>query len=396
MLKRWKRIVLILAALVALAQLPFIYRRVQIGNLSQRIARLNVNRTPLESPRYRDLAGVIHVHTVLGGHSTATFEELIQGSRGLDFVILTEHTADLIDTAAMTLNGTYGGVLFVGGNELDTASGDRMLLIPGTAEAFERRMTMTPAFLAPFQKEGRLAFVTYPERFTTWYSTFDGVEVFNLNTNSKKMNYPLFFLDALWSYGKYPELTLAGHLSRPDENLQKFDEVARKRRITLFAGSDAHSNLGFHLFGDDAGNKHLGLKFDSYATIFRIVRTHVLLERDKTLTQQSLLDALREGHCFIGFDVLSDTSGFSFSAGDKIMGDETTLEEAPGLKVAVPQSARIVLFKDGHKISEAPEVREMGFMPKERGTYRVEVFLDSLGKPFDRLPWIVSNPIYVK
>lgn len=396
MLKRWKKIALILVSLIALAQIPFIYRRIQIGRLSQRIARLNVNRTPLESRRYKDLAGAIHVHTALGGHSTATFEELIAGAKGLDFVILTEHTADLVDTAAMTLNGTYGGVLFVGGNELDTGSGDRLLLIPGTGEAFARRMTMTPAFIEPFQKEGRLAFVTYPERFTTWYSAFDGVEVFNLNSNTKNMGYVSFFLDALWSYRKYPELTLAMHLSRPDENLRKFDEVARKRRITLFAGSDAHSNLGFHLFGDDSGNKHFNLKFDDYATVFRILKTHVLLERDKTLTQQALLNALRAGHSFIGFDVLSETQGFSFSAGDKIMGDETTLSDTLQLKVAIPQSARIVLLKDGTGVSEASDVREMLFQPKERGTYRVEVFLDSLGHPFDRLPWIISNPIYVR
>ena len=396
MLKRWKKTALIVAALVTCAQIPFIYRRVQFGKLSHRIALLNVNRTPLESPRYKDLAGAIHVHTAMGGHSTATFEELIEGSKGLDFVILTEHTADLIDTAAMTLNGTYGGVLFVGGNELDTASGDRMLLIPGTAAAFARRMTMTPAFIAPFQKEGRLAFVTYPERFTTWYSTFDGVEVFNLNSNTKKMNFVLFFLDALWSYGKYPELTLAKHLSRPDDNLRKFDEVASKRRLTLFAGNDAHSNLGFHLVGDDSGNKHFNLKFDRYATIFRIVRTHVLLDRDKTLTQQSLLDALRDGHCFIGLDMLSDTSGFSFSTGGRIMGDEIPLAEMPAFKVATPQSSRIVMFKDGRRVSETPGVREMVFQPRERGSYRVEVFLDSLGKPFDQLPWIISNPIYVK
>lgn len=395
-MKRLKKIALILVALVVLAQLPFIYRRVQIGKLSQRIAALRANDGALEDPRYRDLAGAIHVHTALGGHSTASFDELIKGAKGLDFVVLTEHTADLIDTAALTLNGTYGGVLFVGGNELDTASGDRLLLIPGTAEAFRRRMTMTPAFIEPFQKEGRLAFVTYPERFTTWYSTFDGIEVFNLNSNARETSYARFFLDALWSYRKYPELTLATHLSRPDAYLQKFDEVAAKRRITLFAGSDAHSNIGFHLVGDDAGNKHFNLKFDEFATIFRIVRTHVKLAQGKALTQENLLDALRVGHCFIGFDVLSDTKGFSFSTGEKIMGDETTLAEAPNFNVAVPQNARIVLFKDGGKISEVRDARALSFQPKERGAYRVEVFLDSLGKPFGQLPWIISNPIYVK
>jgi hypothetical protein len=394
MWKRWKRTVLALVAIAALAQIPFIYRRIQIGKLSQRIASLNANRTPLDTPRYKELSGAIHVHTALGGHSSATFDELIAGSKGLDFVVLTEHTADLIDTAAMTLNGTYGGVLFVGGNELDTASGDRMLLLPGTGEAFVRRMTMTPAFIEPFQKEGRLAFVTYPERFTTWYSNFDGVEVFNLNTNARQASYVSLLFDALWSFRKYPELTMAKHLSRPVENLKKFDEVARKRRITLFAGSDAHSNIGFHLVGDDSGNKHFNLKFDDYATIFRIVRTHVLLERDTPLTQQSLLEALRQGHCFIGFDVLGDTKGFSFSAGDKNMGDQVGLAEV--LKVKTPQSARIVLLKDGIPISEVEDTREMNFQPKERGAYRVEVFQSSLGRPFDNLPWIMSNPIYVK
>jgi len=396
MRKRWKKVVFILVVLVAFAQTPFIYRRVQIGRLSERIAQLNAAGTKAENPGYKDLAGAIHVHTSLGGHTNATFEELIQGSKGLDYVILTEHTADLIDTAAMTLNGTYGGVLFVGGNELDTASGDRMLLIPGTHEAYQRRMTMTPAFIAPFQSEGRLAFVTYPERFTTWYSNFDGVEIFNLNTNARQASYLPLFFDALWSYASYPELTFARHLSRPDEYLRKFDEIAKKRRITLFAGSDAHSNIGFHLVGDDSGNKHFNLKFDDYPTIFRIVKTHVLLQRDKELTQQSLLEALRQGHSYIGFDVLSDSKGFSFAAGDKIMGDQAALSDTLALKVVAPQESRIVLLKDGTKVTEVAKGRELVFKPTEGGAYRVEVFMDSLGSPFDRLPWILSNPIYVK
>jgi hypothetical protein len=200
----------------------------------------------------------------------------------------------------------------------------------------------------------------------------------------------------LWSYWKYPELTLARHLSRPDADLEKYDTVARRRRLTLFAGSDAHSNIGYHVFGDDSGNKFFSLKFDHFDSIFRIVRTHVLIASDKMLTQETLLDALRQGHAFVGFDVLSDTKGFSFTSGPRIMGDELPLSEAANLKVNVPQVARIVLLKDGARISEAANTREMMFAPKERGAYRVEVFLDSLGKPFDRMPWILSNPIYVR
>ncbi len=48
---------------------------------------------------------------------------------------------------------------------------------------------------------------------------------------------------------------LASYFKRPDENLRKFDGIAAKRNVSLVAGTDAHSNIGFHLFGDDAGNK---------------------------------------------------------------------------------------------------------------------------------------------
>ncbi len=393
-MKRWKKIALLLVVVTAITQIPFVVRRARFSRLSSEIAQRNAGRTRLQDPRFTDFPGVIHVHTSLGGHSSATFEELIAGAKGLSFVILTEHTSDLMDTAALTLNGVYGGVLFVGGNELDTHTSDRLLLIPGTAEAYTRRNTETPEFLPPFQKEGRLAFVTYPDRFSSWDTAFDGIEVFNLNSNARKANLPLLLFDILWSYWRYPELTLTAHLSRPDAYLQKFDEISRQRKITLFAGSDAHSNLGYHLIADDAGNKHIRLKFDDYAMIFRIVRTHVLLPRETKLTQETLLAALKQGHCFVGFDALGDTAGFSFESGDRIMGDDASL--GTELRIQTPQSARMVLFKDGVKVTETNDSREMRFKPNMPGTYRVEAFMDSLGSPFDSLPWIMSNPIYVR
>lgn len=395
-MKRRKKIAFALLVLAVLSQIPFLYRHIQIERLSKRIAALNENRK-FHDPPYQDLTGVIHVHTALGGHSRATLEELIEGAKGLDYVVITEHTANLLDTAALTLNGTYEGTLFVGGNELDTHTSDRLLLIPGTHEAYLRRNIETPEFLPPFQKEGRLAFVAYPDRFRSWNTAnVDGIEVFNLSTSTRDVNYVLFIFDMLWAYGDHSDLTLATHLSRPDGNLKKYDESAKTRRLTLFAGSDAHSNIGLHLLGDETGKKFVGLKFDNYADVFRVVRTHVLLENGKTLKQETLLEALKQGHCYIGFDVLGDTKGFSFSAGWKIQGDEIKLADGLSLTVTVPLDSRIVLLKDGQQVSEAGSTHELAFTPKEPGTYRVEVYLDALGKPFDRLPWIMSNPIYVR
>jgi len=152
--------------------------------------------------------------------------------------------------------------------------------------------------------------------------------------------------------------------------------------------------------GDDAGNKIINLKIDRYQTIFGTMRNHVLLEKDKPLTTENLLQALKSGRVFVGLDALSDTKGFSFTAANgaesKTMGDEIALTEDTSLKIAAAQTARFVVFKNGEKIHEAAGAREIVFPIKEKGTYRAEVYLDALGEPFDKMPWIISNPIYVR
>ena len=401
-MKLWKKILLVLLAIILLVQIPFIFNRFQTGKLAEKIAALKDERTIPVNRNYRDFKGAIHVHTSLGGHSTGNFDELIEGAsvNELDFVVMTEHTAADYDTSALTLNGVYKNTLFVGGNELDTKSGDRFLLIGSDADAQTANLLETPEFLQKAHLKNQAAFVTYPRNFNSWDSDFDGTEIFSLHTNAKKMSVFTFPFDVIWSYGAYPELTLANYFVRPDANLQKYDEMTARRKLTLFAGSDAHSNIGFHLLGDDAGNKFLDFKFDDYALIFRLVRTHILLEKDKPLTRENLIDALRRGHTFAGFDCLSATDGFSFTAENgaeqKIQGDEIALQNGVKLRANAPQTARFVIYKNGEKIFESGENTEAVFETKETGAYRTEVYLDALGSPFDKMPWIISNPIYVR
>jgi hypothetical protein len=401
-MKFWKKILLGLLVVLLLAQIPFVYNRFQTANLATKIAEFDASRINLSDPNFNEYKGIIHVHTSLGGHSTGHFDELISGAsaNALDFIIMTEHFSPLFDTSALTLRGVYGKTLFVGGNEIDTADADRFLMIAGGAEAAGFAAQKTDDVLEKIHADGKIAFITYPEKFKSWNSNFDGIEVFSLHTNAKNMNPAAFLLDALWSFSSYPELTMANYFARPDENLSKFDEIAAHRKITLFAGSDAHSNLGFHIFGDDAGNKIINFKFDDYATVFRLVRTHVLLEKDKPMTEVNLIEALKNGRAFVGFDVLSDTSGFSFAAENgterKIQGDEIALQNGVKLKIAAPQIARFVVFRNGEKVYEEAAKTEIVFEAKEKGAYRTEVYLDSLGSPFDAMPWILSNPIYVK
>lgn len=401
MKKFLKRAFLVILILLVVVQIPFIYRRYKLGRLAERIAQLQAARVEPTNTGFTDYKGVIHVHTGIGGHSTGRFDELLDGARAnaLDFVVMTEHATPRYDTAGLTLNGVYEGTLFIGGNEMNTAD-DRFLLVPGGADAASFSKIGSPVFLEKIHAENRLAFITYPETHKDWGTNFDGIEVFSLHTAAKQINPLPVIFDAIWSYPAYPDLTLAQYLSRPDANLRQFDEIAATRRISLFAGIDAHSNLGFHLMGDDAGGKILNLKFDRYATIFRLFRIHVLLPKDKPLTRESLVEAMKNGHYYTGFDTLGDSRGFMFAAESggsaAVMGDEIALSGAVRLKLAAPVPARFVVFRNGEKFNESAAVTEASLDISEKGTYRVEAYLDQLGSPFDKMPWVMSNPIYVK
>jgi hypothetical protein len=214
--------------------------------------------------------------------------------------------------------------------------------------------------------------------------------------------------DLLWTYPSYPELMLAKSWTRPDANLAKFDEIAAQRRISLFAGTDAHSNIGFHIFGDNAGNKPLGIKLDPYETIFRMARIHVLIEKDKEFNRENLIEAIRGGRYFVGFDVLGDSAGFRFTvtaAGKSEEGDVFPYRDGAWLKAETNQDpiARFVLYRDGEAIVDSKEqyTNSLEFPIQKPGVYRVEVYRDWLGTPygsapFDKMPWIISNPIYLR
>lgn len=392
-----KLLLLVLAVLIAL-QVPFIYRRYQLGKVAEKVSASDASRILRTDDKFDEYIGIIHAHTFLGGHSNAKFDELIKGANeaGVDFVMMTEHWSDDYDTAALTLNGKYGRTLFIGGNEIDTANGDRFLMIPGSSEAASLRKLSTDAVLAKLHSEQRVGLITYPERYNSWNAAFDGIEVFSLHTSAKAINKFTGPFDIIWSGRAYPQLTFAQYFRRPDANLAKFDEASQKRRVTLFAGTDAHSNIGFHLFGDDAGHKFLNFKLDPYAFSFSLARVHILLAKGTPLTRESATEAVKLGRYFIGIDGIGDTSGFRFSAGEANFGDEAAAANVQQIKVFVPVTSRVVLLKSGSKIDERPATGDISFATDGAGVYRVEVYRDDLGEAFSKMPWIMSNPIYLR
>jgi hypothetical protein len=403
---RVRKILLISLALILVSQIPFVYRRYRLMRLQAAINTLNSSRSIESSAEFVEYKGVVHVHSFLGGHSDGTFQEIISAAQAnnLHFVVMTEHVENEIDTAQMTLSGTHGGVLFINGNELNTSNDERLLLIPG-----DHSLTTSPALSTSevntnVHARGALSFVAYPAEFKSWNEGFDGMEVYNVFTNSKRINLALAFFDALWSQRVYPNLLFANYLERPSQSLNKWDELTTKRKIVAIAGNDSHANVGLQL-NDSSGKLLVGVQLDPYETSFRLVRIHLLvpsrgLSDKNELTSEALISALRQGHCFIGFDLLGDTSGFRFEAvnsnGRKIQGDEIPFEPGTRLKVLLPVTGRIQLFRNGEVFLDESGVKSKEVTVTEKGVYRVEVNLPQLGKLAGNASWILSNPIYVR
>ena len=404
-MKPGKKLLLVLLLAVLLSQIPFAYRRYKLGRLHSAIQLINSDRVQETSDSsFAEYKGVVHVHSFLGGHSNGNFADIIAAAKSnqLSFVVLTEHTANDFNTAAMTLKGPHAGILFVNGNETSGTNSDRLLLFPGDESEDAGTRLTTQEIISKAKSRASLAVVAYPQDFKSWDATgYDGVEVYNVYTNARQINPFVMFFDGLWSFRSYPELLFANFYRRPAENLQRWDEaiLATGRRLVAIAGNDAHANVGVSLT-DSSGKTLLGLQLDPYERSFHLVRVHVLIPKDKPLTAESLQEALANGHCFIGFDLFGDTTGFSFTASNgmenKIQGDEINLQNELSLTVNTPVRSRIVLSKDGKSIQEESGIKRKDFAVNEKGTYRVEVYLPQLAAPVGDQPWIISNPIYVR
>jgi len=409
-MRRRRKILLALAALLVVSQAPFVYTRYRLGRLRAAVEELNAAREPPPAgDPFDEHVGAFHVHTALGGHSPGRPEEVVAAAAAnrLAFVVMTEHPAPGADTAAATLKGVQGGVLFLNGSELTGAGGGRLFVAPGLSKTPQTPAPL-PDLISAAKREGGLAVLGYPEEIKgAWPEGFDAVEVYNLYTNAKAAKGPVLYLNGLWSYASYADLLFATFYERPGETLRRWDEAnadahaSRRSRLAAVAGNDAHANLGFG-FGAEGGAGALAFRLDPYELSFSLFRNHVLLEKGTPLTAESLAGALRAGRSYIGFDLFGDPTGFRFTADEgaveRTQGDEITLPAGGRLRLKVrsPLKCRVVFFRDGRVVREEKDTSRAELTVDGAGVYRVELYLDRLGSLMEGKPWIISNPIFVR
>jgi hypothetical protein len=126
------------------------------------------------------------------------------------------------------------------------------------------------------------------------------------------------------------------------------------------------------------------------------------LTRDAERDSAAVVDAIRHGRVYSTIDALATPAVVSFSAvrgevatatGDFVpdMGGDIDLR----VDSNAPAGSRIVLMKDGEPFATVTQPSLRKLVPARRAVYRVEVQL--AGAPGDPpVPWVVTNPIYVR
>ena len=192
-------------------------------------------------------------------------------------------------------------------------------------------------------------------------------------------------------YALFPQYIAHGP---PSRTLQKWDELLTSGKcVVAIGGSDAHASPM------SLGPIHRVIF--PYLFHFRAINTHLFtptpLTGDSTTDRRLILDALRQGHAFVGYDLPASTRGFRFTAHVKegvfSMGDEVSAHAGVTFQIRLPRKAECRMIQDGQVIKTWHNREVCTHLTTQPGVFRVEAYLPYLG---ERRGWIFSNPIYVR
>ena len=329
---------------------------------------------------YRDIVGVIHIHTRYSHDAHGTFEDVIRvaNTQRLDYCMTTEHNN--LRALREGRQGWHGTTLILIGEELSTRSGHYLAL--NVTDEIDRYQPVQD-IIDEVNRQGGLGFIAHPyfkqARWKDWtVSGFTGIEAYNVAHDTLDENKArLVFWTLTAPVGPF----YFSILDRPYDPLAAWDEMIRQHgRVVGIGSADAHE---FHVGG---------LKFAPYEVMFQLVRTHLLISSE-TLTPEVIYDALRRGHAYLAIELVTEAKDFTFLAEADhhvvgVMGDEIPFQPALHLRTWLPTAAQVVLFKDGQAIQSAI-LQSWDIPVTEPGVYRLEASRHNK-------PWIFSNPIYIR
>jgi hypothetical protein len=343
--------------------------------------------SPPGSPREWELEGVYHVHSRFSdGRRSADSIAAAGAAAGLDFVILTDHGNP--NTASLAAQGKKSGLLLLAGSEISTSRGHLAALgFEPPLRPFSQIAEMAAREVAAL---GGFTVIAHPYSKTRWSwgdgMDFAGIEVFNGDTTVKRrIVRAILSLPALWIK---PEAVLLPLVDRPAVEMGKWYRLAEGRPVDAYFAADAHL---------------------AYRPLFRLFHVHVLLDAppapDFENARRQVFAALKSGRFYNAIEAAAAARGFRFWAeragvlvpmGGAVRPDPDNsrpLKFTVWTPFAFAHETR--LLKDGQEVgrSNGPTLVHESAGP---GVFRVEVYLREKTPLDGRVPWIVSNPIFLE
>jgi hypothetical protein len=359
------------------------------------------------------LRGAYHIHTTQSD-GTGTVDEVAAAAAraGLQFVILTDHG----DGTRVPMPPAYrSGVLCIDAVEISTTGGHYAALgLPATPY----RLAGEPRDVVDdVRRFGGFGIAAHPDspklelRWSGWNAPFDGVEWLNEDTEWRDESY-LSLAHAVLNYMVRPAETLGELADHPRGVLDRWDQLARQRRIVGLVAVDAHARIGLGKSREPYAGPVL-LRVPSYEASFRAFTLHAELPAaasgDATRDAAAVLQAIRAGHVYATLDALAQPGATGFTAstaggartarmGDFLAPDGAVAWEAA---VAAPTDTTMRLLCDGRVVTEVPANTRLRYRhePGAAGAAqlpaacRLEV---GWNESNTRVTWLATNPIYLR
>ena len=351
-----------------------------------------------------EYVGNLHLHTPYSdGH--VRHEDIAKAAirAGLDFIVTTDHNIWVGGIDGYRTMGKKRLLLLAGEEVHDQSRNPQKnhLLIYETGNELATYAKDPQNLIDEVNTSGGMAFIAHPVdpeapafkepdlSWVTWdIDGYTGLEIWNFMSEFKSLLKS--FPKALY-YAYKPDQIATGPF---EEALAKWDSLLIKgKRVVAIGGADAHA------FPIRIGPLRRTLfPFDFH---FRTVNTHILLDEQLSgnadTDRKRIFQAIRRGHCFVGYDLPASTRGFRFigvgNQGQVMMGDTLRSEFGATLQIKLPLRTSIRLIRNGEEISHWDNTEVAVYTAQDPGAYRVEAFIPYKGK---LRGWIYSNPIYVQ
>lgn len=321
---------------------------------------------------------------------------------GLDAIIITDHNVLVNGMEKYVQNGNKRVLMLVGEEVHDPTHLPQKnhLLIFGAYQELSSLAYEPQKLIDGVRRHGGLSFLAHiidlaapavNEPGISWVDWdiqgFTGIELWNgfseFKSLLKSKAHAVF-------YAFFPQLIARGPAPAA---LQKWDQLLiNGQHAVAVGGSDAHA-LPAHL----GPIKRILFPYEFH---FRTVNTHVLVSNHLTGNfgedRSRVLQALAQGHAFIGYDLPASTRGFIFTAKGinqtAQMGDSIPAKNGVTFQVRLPRPAECCLIRNGVPLKTWKKRQSCTYITAEPGVYRVEVYIPYYNR---RRGWIFSNPIYV-